>query len=78
VTVLQPSLLLGNRTEFRLGEKIGTFFMKMTSFLFVGSLKKYKPIESETVAKALFTIAQNNSKGFQVIESDAIHKIGNV
>lgn len=78
VTVLQPSLLLGNRTEFRLGEKIGTFFMKMTSFLFVGSLKKYKPIESETVAKALFTIAQNDSKGFQVIESDAIQKIGNV
>lgn len=78
VTVLQPSLLLGNRTEFRLGEKIGTFFMKMTSFLFVGSLKKYKPIESETVAKALFTIAQNNCKGFQIIESDAIQKIGNV
>ena len=77
VTVLQPSLLLGNRTEFRLGEKIGTFFMKMTSFLFVGSLKKYKPIESETVAKALFTIAQNNRKGFQIIESDAIQKIGN-
>lgn len=78
VIVLQPSLLLGNRTEFRLGEKIGTFFMKMTSFLFVGSLKKYKPIESETVAKALFTIAQNNCKGFQIIESDAIQKIGNV
>ena len=77
VTVLQPSLLLGNRTEFRLGEKIGTFFMKMTSFLFVGSLKKYKPIESETVAKALFTIAQNNRKGFQINESDAIQKIGN-
>lgn len=77
VTVLQPSLLLGNRTEFRLGEKIGAFFMKMTSFLFVGSLKKYKPIESETVAKALFTIAQNNRKGFQINESDAIQKIGN-
>lgn len=77
VTVLQPSLLLGNRTEFRLGEKIGTFFMKRTSFLFVGSLKKYKPIESETVAKALFTIAQNNRKGFQINESDAIQKIGN-
>lgn len=27
VSVFQPSLLLGNRTEFRLGEKIGAFFM---------------------------------------------------
>ena len=33
VSIFQPSLLLGNRTEFRLGEKIGTFFMKLISFL---------------------------------------------
>ena len=77
VAVLQPSLLLGNRTEFRLGEKVGAFFMKTLSFLFVGNLKKYKPIESETVAKALLKIAQTNNKGFKIYESDAIQKIGN-
>ena len=77
VAVLQPSLLLGNRTEFRLGEKVGAFFMKTLSFLFVGNLKKYKPIESKTVAKALLKIAQTNNKGFKIYESDAIQKIGN-
>ncbi|SFF38464.1 Rossmann-fold NAD(P)-binding domain-containing protein [Flavobacterium xueshanense] len=77
VAVLQPSLLLGNRTEFRLGEKVGAFFMKTLSFLFVGNLKKYKPIESKTVAKALFKIAQTNNKGFKIYESDAIQEIGN-
>lgn len=77
VTVLQPSLLLGNRTEFRLGEKVGAFFMKTLSFLFFGNLKKYKPIESETVAKALLKIAQTNNKGFKIYESDAIQEIGN-
>ncbi|SHM48377.1 NAD(P)H-binding protein [Flavobacterium xinjiangense] len=77
VSVLQPSLLLGNRTEFRLGEKVGAFFMKTLSFLFLGNLKKYKPIESETVAKALLKIAQTNNKGFKIYESDAIQEIGN-
>jgi uncharacterized protein YbjT (DUF2867 family) len=77
VAVLQPSLLLGNRTEFRLGEKVGAFFMKTLSFLFLGNLKKYKPIESKTVAKALLKIAQTNNIGFKVYESDAIQEIGN-
>lgn len=77
VAVLQPSLLLGNRTEFRLGEKVGAFFMKTLSFLFLGNLKKYKSIEAKTVAKALFKIAQKNDTGFKIYESDAIQEIGN-
>jgi uncharacterized protein YbjT (DUF2867 family) len=77
VSILQPSLLLGNRTEFRLGEKVGAFFMTTLSFLFLGNLKKYKPIESKTVAKALLKIAQTNNKEFKIYESDAIQEIGN-
>ncbi|WP_264565084.1 NAD(P)H-binding protein [Flavobacterium sp. N3904] len=76
ISILRPSLLLGNRTEFRLGEKIGAFFMKAFSFMFVGNLRKYKPIESATVAKALFAIAQQNNKGFTIYESDSIQEIG--
>ena len=77
VAVLQPSLLLGNRTEFRLGEKIGAFFMKTLSFLFLGNLKKYKVIEGKTVAKALLAIAKTNNSGFKIYESDVIQEIGN-
>lgn len=77
VAVLQPSLLLGNRTEFRFGEKIGAFFMKTFSFLLIRNLKKYKAITSKTVAKALVTIAQQNNRGFTVYESDKIQEIGN-
>lgn len=77
VAVLQPSLLLGNRTEFRLGEKIGAFFMKTLSFLFLGNLKKYKAIEGKTVAKALLTIVKTNNSGFKIYESDVIQEIGN-
>jgi uncharacterized protein YbjT (DUF2867 family) len=77
VAVLQPSLLLGNRTEFRLGEKVGEFFLNAFSFVFQGNLKKYKPIEGKIVSKALLRIAQKNSKGFKIYESDAIQEIGN-
>ena len=77
VSILQPSLLLGNRTEFRLGEKIGAFFMKTLSFMFLGNLKQYKAIEGKTVAKALLITAQKNYKGFHIIESDSIQKIAN-
>jgi uncharacterized protein YbjT (DUF2867 family) len=77
VSVLQPSLLLGNRTEFRLGEKIGAFFMKLFSFTLIGNLEKYKPIQSEDVAKAMFTLAQKNDKGIHIFESDTIQEIAN-
>jgi uncharacterized protein YbjT (DUF2867 family) len=77
ISVLQPSLLLGDRKEFRLGEKIGAFFMKLFSFLFIGNLKKYKAIQSEAVAKAMFIIAQKHDKGFHIIESDNIQEIAN-
>lgn len=76
VSVVQPSSLLGDRTEFRMAEKVGGFFMKVFSFLFLGKLKKYKPIESTVVAKALLKIAQRNNKGYKIYESDAIQEIG--
>ncbi|SEA78130.1 Uncharacterized conserved protein YbjT, contains NAD(P)-binding and DUF2867 domains [Flavobacterium gillisiae] len=77
VAILRPSLLLGDRKEFRLGEKLGAVFMKIFSFIFIGGIKKYKPIESDAVAKALFRIAQKNKKGFEIYESDELQQIGN-
>ena len=77
VSILRPSLLLGNRQEFRLGERVAGTFMRTLSFLFFGKLKKYKPKESETVAKAILTNAKKNIKGFTVYESDSIENITN-
>lgn len=74
--IVRPSLLLGHRSEFRLGEKIGAFFSKGFSFLLLGSLKKYRPIESSTVAKALYRLAQSKVKGYTIYESDELQNIG--
>ena len=55
--IMRPSFLLGNRKEKRFGEKIGIFFFKLLSPLFLGPLKKMKPIHSEKVAKAMIKIS---------------------
>jgi nucleoside-diphosphate-sugar epimerase len=77
LSIIRPSILLGNRKENRIGEKIGIFIMQTLSPLFLGKLKKYKPIKVENVAKAILSIAQNNYKN-QIIESDQLVKICNL
>ena len=69
--IMRPSFLLGDRKEKRIGEKIGIFVFKLLSPLFVGPLKKMKPIHSATVAKAMIAITQNKVSK-TIFESDEI------
>ena len=69
--IMRPSFLMGNRKKKRLGEKIGIFFFKLLSPLFFGPLKKMKPINSETVAKAMVKVANGNVQK-SVFESNEI------
>jgi uncharacterized protein YbjT (DUF2867 family) len=62
----RPSMLLGERTESRLGETIGKGIMKTLSILLTGSFAKYKGIEDVTVAKAMIAAAKSHLKGFQI------------
>ena len=75
LSILRPSILLGNRKENRFGEKIGIFAMKTLSPLFLGKIKKYKPIKVENVAKTMLQVAQKNYQKI-MFESDEIMKIG--
>lgn len=75
ISVFRPSLLLGNRKEFRLGEKTAEFLMKIFSIFFIGKLKKYRAIDIKKVAYAMFRIAQENTVGYHVYESDTIAEI---
>lgn len=72
ISIFRPSLLIGNRKEFRLGEKLGEYAMKIFSVFMVGKLRKYRPVKSKTVAGAMFNIAQQNTVGYHVYESDEI------
>jgi len=74
--IMRPSFLLGDRKEKRIGEKIGIFVFKLLSPLFLGPLKKMKPIHSATVAKAMIAITQNDSSQI-IFESNEISEIIN-
>ncbi len=74
--IMRPSFLLGDRKEKRLGEKIGIFIFKLLSPLFLGPLKKMKPIQSEKVAKAMVKISNGDFRQ-QVFESNEIVEISN-
>ena len=72
--IMRPSFLLGDRKEKRVGEKIGIFVFKLLSPLFLGPLKKMKPIHSETVAKAMISSANKNLEK-NVFESNEIAEL---
>ena len=75
LSILRPSILLGKRRENRIGEKIGIFVMKTLSPLFLGKMKKYKPIKVEHVAKTMLQVAKKDYQK-NLFESDEIVKIG--
>lgn len=68
----RPSVLLGDRQEFRLGERVAQGAMSVFSFLLQGSLSKYRPVQSRDVAKAMVTAAKSDRQGLHVYEYNAI------
>ena len=74
--IMRPSFLIGDRKEKRLGEKLGIFVFKLLSPLFLGPLKKMKPIQSEKVAKAMIKISNGDFRQ-QIFESNEIVEISN-
>jgi len=69
--IFRPSLLVGNRSESRLGEQIGETLSKLFR-PFIPT--KYRPIEARKVAKAMVTITASNVKGTLVYESDVMQE----
>ncbi|MDB9831685.1 NAD(P)H-binding protein [Candidatus Pelagibacter sp.] len=72
--IMRPSFLIGNRKEKRPSETIGIFVFKLLSPLFLGPLKKMKPIHSETVARAMIAVIQNDIQQ-TILESNEILEI---
>ena len=76
VNIIRPSLLLGDRSEHRLGEKIFSVISRWLSFVYVGPLKKYAAIQASKVAKAMEQIADLKKTGIHIYESAALQEIG--
>ena len=68
--IFRPSLLLGNRKEFRLGEKIAQYIMPIFSFMMP---KIYRPISAKNVAKSMLEYSKKPIKGHKIYHYDEIN-----
>lgn len=66
LVIFRPSLLLGERTELRIAEKISGYFMKAFNFLIPDN---YKAIEGEKVAGYMVKMAQVSTDAVRMVES---------
>lgn len=69
--IFRPSLLLGNRSENRLGERIASGAMRLFS-PFIPA--KYKGIEADKVAKSMLETMQQGLIGKHIFESDVLQE----
>jgi uncharacterized protein YbjT (DUF2867 family) len=67
LTIARPSLLLGDRREWRIGEEIG----KVIGWIIPG---RYRPVPARDVAAALVGAAREDAPGVRVMESDEIRR----
>ncbi len=72
---LRPSLISGPRKEFRWKETISSVFLKLFSFLLIGKFKRYRAIDHDVIAMAMWRIS-NSANNTRIYESEDIQWIG--
>lgn len=69
LTIARPSLLLGARREFRLGERLAAQLLRWLP-------GKYRGIDACALARALWRLALEEQNGVRVIESADLRRLG--
>ncbi len=69
LTIARPSLLLGTRHEFRLGERLAAPLLRWLP-------GKYRGIDACALARALWRLALEEEDGVRVIESSDLRRLG--
>jgi uncharacterized protein YbjT (DUF2867 family) len=75
-SIFRPSLLLGERAEFRWKEKLSEPFMQALGVIMIGPARRLRPIHADTVARAMVRIAADPKPGVTIYPSDRIAEIG--
>ncbi|NEW09213.1 NAD(P)H-binding protein [Paenibacillus sp. SYP-B3998] len=75
--LLRPSLILGDREDVRLGERVGAWVSKAIAPLMLGGMRAYRPIHAKTIALGLINSAKSGIAGVEVLSSDEIVKRSN-
>ena len=72
VQIFRPSMLLGERPEFRLGERLAIMASPLLQLALVSRLRRYRPIQASDVARAVVRVAREAPRGPNVFEYDAM------
>lgn len=72
LTVVRPSMLGGDRQEFRFGEWLGTVVLKLIQWSFVGRLRRYRIVHDHQVAEAMIQSVYQNQTGEALLESEML------
>ena len=72
IHIFRPSLLLGERAQLRLGERVGAVVLRVLTPLLRGTLQKYRPVTGAAVAAAMLRAAEDDGGGVRVHLSDEI------
>jgi uncharacterized protein YbjT (DUF2867 family) len=70
--IFRPGLLLGDRAEFRFGERIAMLAVPLVHPLLIGRLRRYHSIHARDVARAMVRIAREAPRGPNVWEYDGM------
>ena len=70
ISIFQPSLLMGQRADFRLVEKIGGWLM--TSLRIIPWFRRYRPITGNQVAAKMVLVSQNSGQKLELFRLDEI------
>ena len=71
VWVVRPALLLGDRAETRIGERVAEWLLRPFGPMMVGRLRRYRPVHARQVASAMVSLAKENGTG-GIVESEEI------
>lgn len=75
VHIIRPSMLAGDREEFRWGEKL--FTPIMYAFSWIPGIKKYRPIQDTEVAQAMINASKTAAKSDVIYELEAVFTLVN-
>jgi uncharacterized protein YbjT (DUF2867 family) len=70
VSIFQPSLLLGNRDKFRLGEYLAGLLLPTLCLLPV--LKRYRPIDGKIVARKMIEVSSKPGNSREIYSLDEL------
>ena len=74
--IFRPGLLKGERTEFRLAERVGILAAPVTDRMMVGPLTRYRSIDARDLAAVMLRETLAAKPGEQIFEGKRLHAGG--